>query len=173
MSFIFMDEVLIQGGKAPGSCPELEIKPVMPPPALPDLSDQWNFTSECFKSSATNPIRALECTPPLQARVEQTRQKSRPLGAHSNHISRESPQLSTGNLNFPASLQVPNRGLYARAGRQRRAASAPSVRTAGAELREGPGRRLRWLWEGRPPRGASLLQALVLQCPRAGVFSPS
>lgn len=52
-----------QGGKVPGSCPELEIKPVRPPPAPPDLSDQWNFTSECFKSSATNPIRALECTP--------------------------------------------------------------------------------------------------------------
>ena len=86
-----MDEVLSQGGKVPGSCPELEIKPVRPPPAPPDLSDQWNFTSECFKSSATNPIRALECTPPLQPRVEQKKQKSRPLSAHSNQISHESP----------------------------------------------------------------------------------
>lgn len=111
ISFIFMDEVLSQGGKVPGSCPELEIKPVRPPPAPPDLSDQWNFTSECFKSSATNPIRALECTPPLQPRVEQKKQKSRPLRAHSNQISHESPQLSTGNLKFSASLQFPNHGL--------------------------------------------------------------
>lgn len=79
-----MDEVLSDGGKALGSHPELEIKPIMPSPAPPDLSDQWNFTFECFKSSETNPIRAQECTPPLQSNVEQERQKSWPLGVHSN-----------------------------------------------------------------------------------------
>lgn len=159
-----MDEVLIQGGKVPGSCPELEIKPVMPPPALPNLSDQWNFTSECFKSSATNPIRALECTPPLQARVEQKRQKSRPLGAHSNQISHESPQLSTGNLKFSARLQFPNHGLQfpgslclswqaapGRFGPAALAASVLSVHIVEAEEQEGPGRTLCRLWEGRPP----------------------
>ena len=76
ISFIFMDEVLSQGGKVLRSHPELEIKPVMPAPAPHDLSDQWNFTFECFKSSETNPIRALECTPPLQSNAEQERQRA-------------------------------------------------------------------------------------------------
>lgn len=98
-----MDEVLSQGGKVLRSHPELEIKPVMPTPAPHDLSDQWNVTFECFKSSETNPIRALECTPPLQSNAEQERQKSRPLSVHSNQISHKSPQLSTGNLKFSAS----------------------------------------------------------------------
>ena len=169
MSFIFMDEALIQGGKAPGSCPELEIKPVMPPPALPDLSDQWNFTRECFNSSATNPIRALECTPPLQARVEQRRQKSRPLGAHSNQTSRECPQLSRGNLNFAASLQVPSRGLqFPGSLWVFTLGLAGSAGHCWSWAAGGPGRRLRWLWEGRAPRRASLLQTPVPRCPPGG-----
>lgn len=106
-----MDEVLNHGGKVLGSHPELEIKSIMPSPAPPDPSDQWSITCECFKSSETNPVRALECTPPLQSNVEPERQKSWPLGVHSNQIPHESPQLSRGNLKISASLQFPNHGL--------------------------------------------------------------
>lgn len=111
ISPIFMDEILNHGEKVLRSHPELEIKPVTPFPAPPDLSDQWNFTFERFKSSETNAIRALEGTPPLQSNVELKRQKSWPLGEHSNQISHECPQLSTGNLRFSAGLQFPNHGL--------------------------------------------------------------
>lgn len=43
ISSIFIEEVLSHGGKKLERHPELEIKPVMPSPAPPDLSDQWKF----------------------------------------------------------------------------------------------------------------------------------
>ena len=154
-----MDEVQSQGGKALGSHLKLEIKPVMPSLAPPDLSDQCNFTFECFKSSETNPIRALECTPPPQSNVEQERQKSWPLhGVHSNQISQESPQLSTGNLKFSASLQFPNHGLQfpgplclskqSSAGRPGPAALAASLLSVGIVEAKPKGAVLFRLWKG-------------------------
>lgn len=173
ISSIFMDEVLSLGGKVLGSHPELEIKPIMLSPAPPDLSDQWNFTFECFKSSETNPIRAVECTPPLQSNVEQERQKSWLLSVHSNQISHESPQLNTGNLKFSASLQFPNHRLQFPSVFMLELpliASQASSRSPGSIFCVKCSHCLRWSWSGPCCSGSGkvvlpwktfLLQALI------------